>query len=106
MRSFLLAAVFSLLASVLGAASAPAPAGLPSANKLPLPDKPVWEAKLAAFDEASYEKEVEALFSRFEQVSGRKLVPGSKRRVGLKVYTDSGPGMATPFRSSKALSQP
>ncbi len=103
MRSFLLACFFSLIASVYGAASAPAPAGLPSASKLPAPDKPIWEAKLARFDEASYEKEVEALFSRFEQVSGRKLAPGDKRRVGLKVYTDSGPGMATPVPLVKGV---
>lgn len=103
MRSFLLAAVLSLTFSLLGAATAPAPAGLPSTSKLPLPDKPIWEAKLAGFDEASYGKEVEALFSRYEQVSGRKLIPGSKRRVGLKVYTDSGPGMATPVPLVKGV---
>jgi hypothetical protein len=44
---------------------------------------PVWEAKLADFDDASYDSAVEALISNFERATGRKLHPGAKGRVGL-----------------------
>ena len=63
----------------------------------------VWQARLPAFDEATYAKEVEALISNFESKTGKKLVPGEKKRVGLKIYTDSGPGMATPVPLVKAV---
>lgn len=58
---------------------------------------PVWEAKLPAYDEASYTKAVEILLENYEQSTGHKLVPLKKKKVGLKIYTDSGPGMATPI---------
>jgi hypothetical protein len=64
---------------------------------------PVWEARLPAFDQASYTREVEALIANFEKVSGRALTPGAKKKVGLKIYTDSGPGMATPIPLVKAV---
>jgi hypothetical protein len=64
---------------------------------------PVWEAKLADFDDASYDSAVEALISNFERATGRKLHPGAKGRVGLKIYTDSGPGLATPIPLVKAV---
>ena len=37
------------------------------------------------------------MIASFEQSGGKKLVPGEKKKVGLKVYTDSGAGMATPL---------
>jgi hypothetical protein len=67
------------------------------------PQQPVWQARLPSFQESDYEKEVETLFSTFEQATGKKLVPGPKKRVGLKVYADSGPGMATPVPLAKAV---
>ncbi len=67
------------------------------------PQAPVWQAHLPGFDEASYAKEVEALIEKFEATTGKKLVPGEKKRVGLKIYTDSGPGMATPIPLVKAV---
>lgn len=67
------------------------------------PQDPVWQARLPDFTLASYDKEVEALFTAFEKATGHKLVPGPKKRVGLKVYTDSGPGMATPVNLTRAV---
>lgn len=64
---------------------------------------PVLEAHLAKFDDASYGQEVDALIKKFEETSGRKLVPGAKKKVGLKIYTDSGPGMATPVPLVRAV---
>lgn len=90
-------------AAFLTAARAAAPAG---ANP-PLPTKPaiqpVWEATLPDFTEAAYDRRVEALFAAFEQATGRKIVPGEKKKVGLKIYTDSGPGLATPVPLVKAV---
>lgn len=67
------------------------------------PQDPIWEARLPALNEPAYSEKVEALIAAFERSTGRKLVPGAKKKVGLKVYTDSGPGMATPVPLVKAV---
>ncbi len=86
----------ALLLSLLLAASL-------SAAPAPKPTAPVWQARLSDFGEAAYSQQVEKLISTFEEATGKKLVPGAKKRVGLKVYTDSGPGMATPVPLVKAV---
>jgi hypothetical protein len=91
-------AVILLGGSALAAAEQPA--SVP-ASKPPL--AVVWQAKLPSYGEATYTKEVEALIANFEATSGRKLVPGVKKKAGLKIYTDSGPGMATPIPLVKAV---
>jgi hypothetical protein len=67
------------------------------------PPAPVWQAHLAHFDQETYTRVVVALISNFEKTTGRKLVPGAKKKVGLKIYSDSGPGMATPVPLVKAV---
>ena len=64
---------------------------------------PVWQAMLPRFDEGAYDAKVELLLTKYETATGRKLVPGAKKKVGLKVYTDSGPGMATPIPLVQAV---
>jgi hypothetical protein len=64
---------------------------------------PVLESPLGDCGAKDYAAAVEALFTRFEQLSGRRLVPGPKGKVGLKVYADSGPGLATPIPLVKAV---
>jgi hypothetical protein len=64
---------------------------------------PVWEARLPAFDDGAYAAQVEVLISKFEAATARPLVPGPKKKAGLKIYTDSGPGMATPVPLVKAV---
>lgn len=54
----------------------------------------VWKYQLNDFSEAAYQQAVEALFRAWEQTNNLK--PGAKGKVGLKVYTNSGPGLATP----------
>jgi hypothetical protein len=66
----------------------------PEAQKAPT--EPVWQAHLAAFTDADYGVAVEKLFAAFENSRGRPITPGAKKKVGLKIYSDSGPGMATP----------
>lgn len=87
---------------------APAPAPGPGASPVsPLPPPavpvPVWETKLAGFEQGDYDHDVEALIAEFEQATGRRLVPGEKKKVGLKIYADSGPGLATPVPLVKAV---
>lgn len=62
-----------------------------------LPHQPVFESRLTDFGEGAYRYAVEQMIQAFERTSGRQLVPGAKKRVGLKIYSDSGPGLATPF---------
>lgn len=75
----------------------------PSPAPAPTPRNPVWQAKLAGFDEPDYDRAVEAVFSAYEQAVHRQIQPGPKKRVGLKVYTDSGPGLETPIPLVKAV---
>lgn len=89
-------------ASVSGRAAAPAIGHATGAAKTG-PADPVWEAPLVNFSEATYARQVEMLIEKFEAAAGRKLVPGKKKRVGLKIYTDSGPGLATPVSMVKAV---
>jgi hypothetical protein len=81
------------------AAAADLPPGVPPSPA----GNPVFEARLPGFTDDAYGPKVEALFERFEASSGRKLVPGAKKKVGLKIYTDSGPGLATPVPLVKAV---
>lgn len=67
------------------------------------PQAVVWQADLADFDVLTYSRQVETLIANFEQATGRKLVPGAKKKVGLKIYSDSGPGMATPVPLVKGV---
>ena len=73
----------------------------------PVPAKavaaPVLESPLGGFSEKEYAAAVEAEFTRFEQLTGRRLGPGPKGKVGLKIYSDSGPGLATPIPLVKGV---
>jgi len=80
-----------LLADTCFAQTAPPPPKPPT-----MPAEIVWEARLQNFDAPIYDREVETLMTQFESATGRHLVPGPKRKVGLKIYADSGPGLSTP----------
>ena len=67
------------------------------------PTEPVWQAHLQGFDEGDYDVAVERLMAAYEKASGHVIVPGKKGKVGLKIYSDSGPGMATPVPLVKAV---
>jgi hypothetical protein len=95
MRFFKAVCFFSiaLIPAVLARAADPAQAAL----------TPVWEARLPRFDAGAYDAKAELLLSKYEAATGRRLAPGPKKKVGLKIYTDSGPGMATPIALVKAV---
>jgi hypothetical protein len=82
------------------ALSAPGPVTAPAAPRVPASG--LWEAALPTpapggfLATAEYAPAVEGLFRAFEEQAGRRLTPGEKGKVGLKLYADSGAGMATP----------
>ena len=76
--------------------AAPAPAA-------PVVSPVIWEARLADFSDVTYAARVEQLIAQFEASVGQKLAPGEKGKVGLKIYADSGPGLATPLGLTKAV---
>ncbi len=68
----------------------------------------IWSAKLPEVSpsetrEQSYDATVETLIEAFEAQVGVRIQPGEKARVGLKVYAESGPGLATPVPMVKAV---
>ena len=67
------------------------------------PPSVVLESPLGDFGDKDYGEAVEAEFTRFEQLTGRRLAPGAKGKVGLKIYSDSGPGLATPIPLVKGV---
>lgn len=86
-----------LLCSLLPWLSAANTAGAAGeAAALPPPSPVVWEATLPDFGAGAYADAVERLIADYEGQTGRSLQPGARRRVGLKIYTDSGAGLATP----------
>jgi hypothetical protein len=87
---------FAALAAALAFAGGPA-CRADIAPVVPKPAiEPVWQAHLKDFSEPDYAAAVEKLITAFEDARGHAIVPGKKRKVGLKIYSDSGPGMATP----------
>ncbi|MDR1818578.1 MAG: hypothetical protein LBR07_10565 [Puniceicoccales bacterium] len=73
------------------------PAQKPAAAAGPVnPLRLLFEAQLPNFSRRSYDDAVSGLFTAFETRTGRALKPGRAGSVGLKIYTESGPGIATP----------
>ncbi|AOS45209.1 hypothetical protein Verru16b_02287 [Lacunisphaera limnophila] len=87
----------STLCSVLLAA-----VGLTAAEPAPAPGL-VWEHGLGDFSDAAYRYAVEQTMQAYEQNTGKPLVPGAKRKAGIKIYADSGPGLSTPFGLVRAV---
>ena len=91
------------LAALLAAAPVAAPAAAGKPEPAPAPRQPVYEFRLPDFSDAAYRYAVEQLIGEFEQRTGHKFAPGPKHKVGLKIYADSGPGLATPFPLVRAV---
>jgi len=99
MRISSIAALAVLIASV--------PASVLRAEYTPevkrAPTEPVWRAHMPGFGETDYDAEVEKLIAAYEKATRHVIAPGAKKKVGLKIYSDSGPGMATPTALVKAV---
>lgn len=63
----------------------------------------VWEYPMTSFAFRGYYAGVETLFRAYERASDRKLTPGEKGVVGIKIYTASGPGLRTPPNLVRAV---
>ena len=95
--------LFAALAAAIASAGAPASRADYTPEVRRPAKEPIWEAHLGTFSDADYDTGVEKLFSAFEKASGRAIAPGPKRKVGLKIYSDSGPGMETPVGLVKGV---
>jgi hypothetical protein len=91
------------LAAALATAGAPACRADFTPEVQRAPTEPVWQAHLKDFSDDDYDAAVEKLISSFEQARSHPIVPGKKKKVGLKIYSDSGPGMATPTALVRAV---
>ncbi len=56
----------------------------------------LFECRMKSFSASDYNKAVKAIFKDFEEKVGKKIIRGAKGRVGLKIYSNSGKGIATP----------
>ncbi len=71
----------------------------------PPPSNTVVEYRMPNFSAESYLEAVESSLATFEGSSKRTLGKGERGRVGLKVYSDSGPGLSTPTGLVEAVVQ-
>lgn len=96
------AAVFFAFASlaVPPVHEAAAAAGLPEFSGA---SGTVFRREMESFSPEEYRAATAALFSAFEAKAGRRISPGAKGKVGIKVYTNSGPGNATPANLVRAV---
>lgn len=79
------------------------PLCLGSAFPGPARGEPVIRSSVEAWDQGGYREALQDGILRWEEVSGRRLEPGPKRSVGLKLYTGSGPGLQTSPELVRAL---
>jgi hypothetical protein len=64
---------------------------------------PVWEYSLRNFELRTYKAAVDTLFEAWETQNNDTIQPGEKRKVGLKIYTAAGPGLATSKNLVRAI---
>lgn len=66
-------------------------------------DGQLWIENLENFSAEAYTVSTHKLLELFERETSRRLVPGARGRVALKVYTNSGAGLATPQQLVRAV---
>lgn len=79
---------------------------LPKKTTPTLPEKQrlfLFDYALDGFSQDDYADAVAALFSSYEKNTGRELVPAEKKKVALKIYTQSGKGLCTPPALTRAV---
>ena len=69
------------------------------------PSNRVFNFQLRNFSQSSYSEAVENLLGIYERSQRVDFTPGVKRKVGLKVYSESGPGLSTPETLVEAVVQ-
>ena len=63
----------------------------------------IFECRVSDWTQDDYDRAVAAMFRAYEKSYGAKIRKGEKGRVGIKVYTNSGAGMATPVELTEAV---
>jgi hypothetical protein len=83
-----------LLSLNVGAADS----GEPEATAFPqdAAKEKIWVHPMDAFEHEHYRLALDHLIPAFESATGLRIEPGEKRRAGIKIYSNSGPGIATP----------
>ncbi|MDR2513252.1 MAG: DUF362 domain-containing protein [Puniceicoccales bacterium] len=87
----------------------PSSAGLGLLPTTPLSSTPadarcfLFDAPLENFSKNAYAATVSALFDSFASKTSASIAPGTKAKVGIKIYTASGPGAATPKNLVRAV---
>ncbi|MBO7520740.1 MAG: DUF362 domain-containing protein [Opitutales bacterium] len=66
-------------------------------------DNVLFECKLDGFSQADYAKAVSAIFLDFENEALCRIKPKKYGKVGLKIYSNSGAGLATPKNLTLAV---
>ena len=69
------------------------------------PSNRVFKFQIEDFDLNSYTAAVENLLGIYERTQEMSFKPGEKGKVGLKVYSNSGPGLSTPANLVEAVVQ-
>src|SRR5690606_2253925 len=65
----------------------------------------IWHWQMGSFGVNEYAEGVESLFQIWEKEQGVAVAPAANRRVGLKVFSHSGPGLSTPVALVEAVRQ-
>jgi len=100
--------IFATESEIENAGTTSAEVAQKSAEKISpaLPEKQrafLFDYALEGFSQTDYDDAVTTLFSSYEKNTGRKLVPATKKKVALKIYTQSGKGLCTPFALTRAV---
>jgi len=74
-------------------------------QETPEPSNRVFNFQLKDYTQLSYSQAVENLIGTFERSQKVAFQPGGKGKVGLKVYSESGPGLSTPEPLVEAVVQ-
>ncbi len=95
LRTFAVRALSLFAFAAILACNAAADAGTDASKKVDIRSK-LFETNLENFEADTYSNAVGAMFSAFERQRGEAIKKGPKGKVGIKVYTNSGPGLPTP----------
>ncbi len=74
-------------------------------QETPEPSNQVFKFELSDFELNTYKVAVENLLGIYERTREVTFEPGQKGKVGLKVYSNSGPGLSTPEALVEAVVQ-
>jgi len=74
-------------------------------SEVPEPSNRAFKFQIEDFEINSYTAAVENLLGIYERTQEVSFKPGEKGKVGLKVYSDSGPGLSTPANLVEAVVQ-